>query len=131
MMQANSNHNNTQLDVIESILAAEDALVPSSGFLASVMDRVREEAAAPAPIPFPWKRALPGAIVVLGVLGVGTFELLRQGLPAANEFAFTAPHISAAMEKPLEQAGWVALALGASLFSWLLSRRLAGRAGLL
>jgi len=34
------------------------------GFLASVMDRVREEAAAPPPIPFPWKRALPGMALV-------------------------------------------------------------------
>jgi hypothetical protein len=31
----------------------------------------------------------------------------------------------------LEQAGWVAMALGVSLLSWLLSRRLAGRGGLL
>jgi hypothetical protein len=33
--------------------------------------------------------------------------------------------------RPVEQAGWVALALGISLLSWLLSRRLAGRGGLL
>jgi hypothetical protein len=52
-------------------------------------------------------------------------------LPAASEFALTTPHISVAMERPLEQAGWIALALGVSLFSWLLSKRLAGRSGLL
>jgi hypothetical protein len=38
------------------------------------------------------------------------------------------PPISAAS---VEQAGWVALALGVSLLSWLLARRLAGRGGLL
>jgi hypothetical protein len=31
----------------------------------------------------------------------------------------------------LEQAGWVGFALGVSLLSWLLSRRLVGRTGLL
>jgi hypothetical protein len=31
----------------------------------------------------------------------------------------------------LEQASWVACALGVSMLSWLLSRRLAGRSGLL
>jgi hypothetical protein len=35
------------------------------------------------------------------------------------------------MVHPLEQAGWVALGLGLSLASWLLTRRLAERAELL
>jgi hypothetical protein len=35
------------------------------------------------------------------------------------------------MERSMEQAGWVALAMGASLFSWMLAKRLAGRSGLL
>jgi hypothetical protein len=38
------------------------------------------------------------------------------------------PSISAAS---VEQAGWVALALGLTLLCWLLSRRLVGRGGLL
>ena len=38
--------------VIERILAAEEELIPSSGFLAATMDRVREEAVMPKPIPF-------------------------------------------------------------------------------
>lgn len=130
-MQTGTNHSDDKHNEIDRILATEDALVPSSGFLASVMERVREEEATPAPIPFPWKRALPGAIVTAGMLGAGAFELVRQGLPGASEFTLTTPHISAAMEKPLEQSGWVALAVGASLFSWLLSKRLVGRSGLL
>jgi hypothetical protein len=48
---------------LDRILSAEDELVPSSGFVRSVMDGVRMEASAPAPIPFPWKRALPGLLV--------------------------------------------------------------------
>jgi hypothetical protein len=116
---------------IDRILASEDKLIPSSGFLASVMERVREEASAPAPIPFPWKRALPGMVVVAGVLGAGAFEIVRHALPAARAITLTAPNIPAGLERPLEQAGWVAFALGASLFSWMLSKRLAGRPGLL
>jgi hypothetical protein len=131
MKQTRTSHSEAQYNEIDSILATEDALVPSSGFLTSVMERVHEEAAAPAPIPFPWKRALPGAIVVFGAFGAGVYEMMRQGLSAANEFALTVPQISAAMERPMEQAGWVAVALGVSLFSWLLSKRLAGRSGLL
>jgi len=40
-------------------------------------------------------------------------------------------HLSADLVRALEQAGWVALALGSSLVCWLVSRRLAGRGGLL
>jgi hypothetical protein len=47
-------------DEIDRILSHEEELLPSSGFADSVMEAVRREAAAPPPIPFPWKRALPG-----------------------------------------------------------------------
>ena len=50
-------------DEINRILSREDEILPSSGFAVSVMDAVRREAAAPPPIPFPWKRALPGLVV--------------------------------------------------------------------
>ena len=116
---------------IEAILAGEEELIPSSGFLGSVMERVQEEAVAPPPIPFPWKRALPGILAITGVFGWGTVELLRHGLPALSSPALPQPHLPAALVVPVEQAGWVALALGATLLSWLLSRRLAGRGGLL
>ena len=118
---------------IDRILATEEELVPSSGFLASVMQAIHEEATAPPPIPFPWKRAVPGILLAAGVFGWGAFELIRLDLPALNSLtlALAPPHLSAAIERPLEEVGWVALALGASLLSWLLSRQLAGRSGLL
>jgi hypothetical protein len=126
--------NRTKTDPIETshteidrILATEETLLPSSGFLASVMERVREEAATPAPIPFPWKRALPGMVVAAGILGAGAFEFVRHALPAAGELTLAVPQISVVALRPLEQVGWVVLALGASLFSWMLSKRLAGR----
>lgn len=116
---------------IDRILAAEEELIPSSGFLASVMERVEEEAAAPAPLRFPWLRALPGILLAAAVFGWGAVELVREGIPAMRGVSLQAPHLSAALTQPLEQAGWVALALGASLLSCLLSRRLASRSGLL
>jgi hypothetical protein len=119
-----------KLDAIDRILAAEEELIPSSGFLATAMGRARDEAAAPPPIPFPWMRALPGLVLVAGVIGWTGFELARTGLDAVREVSFTELHLAAA-GRALEPAGWVALALAASLLSWLFSRRLAGRSGLL
>jgi hypothetical protein len=129
--ESGMNHAALDHGAIDRILATEEPLIPSSGFLASVMESVREEAAAPQPIPFPWKRAIPGVIVVAGVFGWGAFRIVRQGLPAIGSVSGAPLHIPAAAIQPAEQAGWVAVALGVSLLSWLFSRRLAGRSGLL
>lgn len=54
---------------IEAALASpDDHILPSSGFAESVMAAVREEATAPAPLTFPWKRAIPGFIAGAGAL---------------------------------------------------------------
>ena len=37
-----------------------DTILPSSGFADAVMAEVRREVSVLPPIPFPWKRALPG-----------------------------------------------------------------------
>jgi hypothetical protein len=66
-----------------------------------------------------------------GVFGWGGLVLVRQAIPVARELSLAQLHLSAAAARPVEQAGWVALALAASLASWLLSRQLAGRSGLL
>ena len=137
MNRTDVDHPEMDLSRIDRILASDEPLIPSSGFLGSVMERVREEAATPPPIPFPWKRAVPGILLIAGVFGWAAFELIRLGLPAAGSLAaagsasFAMPHFSAAAAQPFEPAGWVALALGTSLLSWLLARRLAGRSGLL
>ena len=131
MNRTKTNSVETDQSRIESILATEEDLIPSSGFLASVMESVREEARLPKPIPFPWKRVVPGILLAGGVFAWGAVELFRYGLPTVSGVPLIPPHLASALERPLEQAGWVALALGASLLSWLLSRRLAGRSGLL
>ena len=54
---------------IGHILAGEEELMPSSGIAVSEMERVRQEAALPAPIPFPWKRAIPLLLLACGGIG--------------------------------------------------------------
>ena len=63
---------------LDRILAHEGPLLPSSGFAASVMDAIQTQGAQPAPIPFPWMRALPGiaaliAVVIAVVIAVMVF----------------------------------------------------------
>jgi len=131
MNRPNTDRSVMDLDSIDRILATEEPLLPSSGFLASVMQGVREEAAAPPPIPFPWRRVLPGVALIAGVSVWAAIEFARNGLPSAGTVSLALPHLTAAGVQSLEQASWVAGALGVSLLSWLLSRRLAGRSGLL
>jgi hypothetical protein len=121
----------TDHGTVDAILAGEEELIPSSGFLATTMERVREEAAIPKPIPFPWLRALPGIVLAIAVFGWCGIALVRAGLSSAREISFTQLHVTAATWIALEPAGWVAVALSASLLSWLFARRLAGRSGLL
>jgi hypothetical protein len=108
---------------MDEILGTEEDLVPSSGFVSSVMDRVREEAAAPQPIPFPWKHALPGFVLAAGVFGWTAVEFARQIGPAIATLKLPPVHVTLAASQPLEQAGWVAAALVISLASWIVSRR--------
>jgi len=126
---------------IGDILATEEELMSSSGFVVSVMDRVRQEAALPAPTPFPWTKAIVLILLASGAVSWGAVELIHLGLPGLGLAGLSQlelswlkifpQHLSADLVRSLELAGWVALALGTSLVSCLISRRLAGRGGLL
>ena len=116
-------------DMIERILASEEVLVPSSGFASAVMERVHKESTAPRPIPFPWKRAIPGMALAAGVFGWGAFEMMRHA--PAMAISLAPLRLSAAVTSGLESTGWVVLALAASMLAWRFSVRLIGRAGLL
>jgi len=66
---------------IDRVLADESDIVPSSGFVASVMEAVTAEATAP-PLAFPWKRAWPlaaGFAVLLSWLAM--LQLAPQVAP--------------------------------------------------
>ena len=123
---------------INRILSRKDEILPSSGFAASVMDAVRREAAAPPPIPFPWKRALPGLVVggfVLAMVFVtvvaATVQLIRSG--TGGHFSTSLPRLLApimglGLQRNLEiAASWTVLALLVTFVSVKLSMRLASR----
>ena len=61
-------------DDLERLLADEDEITPSSGFMASVMEAVEREAIAPPPLQFPWLRALPGFLAMVAALAVATWH---------------------------------------------------------
>jgi hypothetical protein len=109
-------------DDIDLTLARNDNIVPSSGFTASVMDAVTREATAPQPIPFPWKRALPGLGWCLAV--AIAFLTIGRGATGNPPPSPAAPDLSMA----LGGAGWIAAALVLTLASVTLSIRIAGRA---
>ena len=123
-----------KMENLDRILRAEEELAPSSGFVSAVMERVREEATAPKPIPFPWKRVMPGAVLAVGGVAWIGVQVARQGLTRMPDLGSPLglwTHVPKQMTGTLESAGWMAAALGVSLLSWLLGRRMAGRSGLL
>jgi len=112
-------------DELDRMLSPHDEIVPSSGFAASVMEAVQQEAQASQPIPFPWVRALPVFVamaVVVAMLIIGFVEVAR--MPASTVTEWTLPP---AVEHALMQAnvGWIAFALVLTLLSSLVSIRLA------
>jgi hypothetical protein len=121
-------------DEIDRMLSREDEILPSSGFAVSVIDAVRRDAAAPPPIPFPWKRALPG--LVAG--GFALAMILVAGASAIVQLAraSTAQQLSMSLPSTLmplfglqrnlgSAAGWTLLALLVTFVSVKLSMRLA------
>jgi len=122
---------------MDRILFRQDEILPSSGFAASVMEAVRREAAAPPPIPFPWKRALPFLVIaalVLAVVVVAGVAVIVQVCrePSWSQVAST-PSLRTTL-MPMWQGttsttvGWIVLALLTALVSVKVSMRLtAGR----
>ena len=109
-------------DDLDRVLSRVEDIVPSSGFVAAVMDAVRGEAAAPPQIPFPWKRALTGlAACTLALVSFVIAALMRPGGQAGSSVLTTVFESARAAG-----ADWIALALILSLVSVILSMRLTG-----
>ena len=116
---------------INSILSREDEILPSSGFATSVMDAVRREAAAPPPIPFPWKRALPGLVVgcfaLVLVLVAGVRVIAQLDKATGPQASMSSPSVAPLLFHGggIESAAtWTVLALLLALVSVKLSVRL-------
>jgi hypothetical protein len=123
-------------DELDRILVEQEGIQPSSGFAASVMEAVREEAAAPPPIPFPWKRALPvlvfaalALVVVVAVGAVSIVQLSRGEVTSQIAFSLWDFLPASARGSAGASVAWTAAALLAAFVSVKLSMRLgAGRA---
>lgn len=128
-MDMGGSMNNDELD---RILSKQDEIKPSSGFALSVMEAVREDAAVPPPIPFPWKRALPvllvAALTLIVVVVTGTAAIVqfsRGDMP--SQVASSLWDLLPAYARGSAGAGlaWTAVALLASFVCVKLSMNLA------
>lgn len=119
-------------DEFDRIVLREAEIIPSSGFAKSVMAAVRSEAAAPPPIPFPWKRALPGLAVFAVAIVWSLTEVLRSPVRESASVAPSAlthwldgvvPLIDTAQ---MFGAGWVLLGLLLTLAGLKLTWHMSG-----
>jgi hypothetical protein len=124
-----------------SSAADAESIRPSSGFAASVMERVREEAAAAAalgPIRFPWRRAVPGICMVVLAVAVSATLLMLASIGAVQLashafYSATAQGSQGSVAQWSESAlrlhlGWLAIGLLIAFVPFSLSRGLmAGR----
>lgn len=118
----------TDADLHRALCTESDSILPSSGFAAAVMAAVVHEATGPAPIPFPWKRALPGlaAVIAAVVLLIAAIASVARSVAASDRVAtplwtgsapaFLAQHGNEAM--------WVAAALAIPLVCLFFCRKL-------
>lgn len=104
-------------DDLDRILASEEPLLPSSGFAAAVLDRVRTEAAAPRPTPFPWFR-FAGGLTALLIVSSGTVHFLTADAATQRALADFSVHLAGFFESPAAQA--LGFGSAALLGSWLL-----------
>lgn len=120
------------MDDLERVLSGEPRIEPSPGFTDRVMGKVRREAWAPKPIPFPWTRFAIGMgsawALVLGALVFGVVQgpsTLPSSEPVIDWMGFAKPLQAGLANLPL---GWK-LAAATVLFSVLMvpvSLRFAG-----
>jgi len=125
----------TAADLDRSLNVEQDTILPSSGFAESVMTAMQHEASAPAPIPFPWRRAVPGlfaAAVVLVALIAGVILVVSSAPAATPVQASTAGVLSsqlawlvhASSAATLPDAIWIGSSLALIFACFLVCRRL-------
>jgi hypothetical protein len=123
----------TEADFARALGAERDGIAPSSGFAASVMAAIAHDTSAPAPIPFPWKRAIPGMAAIAVALALLIAILVSMVLSAPAAAAATAPAsaVDTAALLPFLHSSqstnivlWTAVTIGACVVSLVYFRRL-------
>ncbi|MHB1936614.1 MAG: hypothetical protein ACYCOR_08520 [Acidobacteriaceae bacterium] len=127
---------------LDRVLMEREEVVPSSGFVAAVMEAVQQEADASAPvpfppIPFPWKWALPGLMasvaLAVGLIVRWIFSGARVGSSAGSatttalpveRISSLLPHAQIA-QSTVVALEWSAVALLLSLAAVWFSMRIA------
>ena len=115
------------LDDIDRMLSSEDEILPSSGFVASVLDAVRREASTPPPIPFPWTRAWPvaaAAAIAFVFTSVVIYDVARHSASSSGEGPASASSIESLASVAADSgAHWLVLAVALTLASVAATRR--------
>ena len=111
-------------DDLDRWLADDDAIVPSSGFTASVMEAVSRDLSAPKPLPFPWARALPGLLATALSLLAGIWAALSNstGLNTITLDQLPLQPVIALINdaQTIDALAWLALAIvTAAVPAWL------------
>ena len=74
---------------IDDILRRAPVVIPSAAFASNVMNAIQKEARSGPPLAFPWKFALPGLSVWLGVLiwviASGVLAAVRDSFATSSE----------------------------------------------
>jgi hypothetical protein len=104
---------------LDQILSQDESIIPSSGFVGSVMGAVRHEASAPPPLPFPWKWAIPGiaaaVVALVAVVIQGAALLAGKGGSAPLPAKWNSTMATFLDGLRDARAGWILLAL---LLTW-------------
>jgi len=109
---------------IEHILSSDPIIEPSAEFTSRVMGQVRQEATAPQPIEFPWRRFLPGVITCAALILI-VFGLMVANFDPAAVPLEPAPRAAPAFDVAMlgQAPAIAALALvGSLLVAWLAMR---------
>jgi hypothetical protein len=126
----NPNPPNPQLaeaDLDRALATASDSILPSSGFADSVMTAVYREASAPAPLAFPWKRAIPGigaVVVAAALLIAAVVSFFHSALTRSAPAVFDLQRIANPLTHHATDALWLSVSLVLSLACLLFCRRL-------
>ena len=113
-------------DELDRVLLTEPEIVPSPGFAKSVMAAVRNDAATPPPISFPWHVALPGPAICALVIGWNLWSAIH--IPVYESTPYWIDWLLPALgTAQMFGAGWVLLSLLLTLAGLKLTLSLAGR----
>ena len=117
-------------DEIDHALSGEVRIAPSPEFVNRVMDAVHREASAPAPISFPWKRAMPGFVagaLALMAMIVGLVGNARRPPAATNQSGLIASVAHAIEIAKTYGLGWILLTTLIAAACLVLSMRITTR----